>query len=88
MAGAQKAGMKICFVAFPSRPRDSGPVHYIIEPKALEMIAAAGMLHLDMREMDELTTDMYKDNVHLNARGEPIYTRRFAQELSKVWRPR
>ena len=51
------------------------------------MIADAGMLHLDMREVDDLSPDMYKDNVHLNARGEPIYSRRLALELNKVWRP-
>ncbi len=88
LAAAREAQVPVCFVAFPSRPRSSGPTSYIIEPKALEMIAEAGMLHLDMRKTDELSSDMYKDNVHLNARGEPIYTRRLAQELNKVWRPR
>ena len=88
LAGARQAGVQICFVAFPSRPKQTGPIHYIIEPKALEMIVEAGMLHLDMRDMDELTADMYKDNVHLNARGQPIYTRRFARELDRIWRPR
>ena len=51
------------------------------------MIESAGMLYLDMRNMDELTADMYKDNVHLNAQGQPVYTRKFAQELSGCWRP-
>lgn len=88
LAGARQAGIEVCFVAFPSRPRNDRPVHYIIEPKAIEMIAAAGMLHLDMRVMNELSADMYKDNVHLNARGQPIYTRRFTRELHKAWRPR
>jgi len=86
LADARRAGITLCFVAFPSRPTNGDAVSYIIEPKALEMVARAGMLHLDMRRMDELPADMYKDNVHLNARGQPIYTRRFAQELSKVWR--
>jgi hypothetical protein len=52
------------------------------------MIAEAGMLHLDLRVMDELSADMYKDNVHLNARGQPIYTRRLARELNKAWQAR
>lgn len=88
LAAAREAQVPVCFVAFPSRPGSSGPTGYIIEPKALKMIAEAGMLHIDMREMDELTADMYKDNVHLNAQGAPIYTRRLAQELNRVWRPR
>jgi hypothetical protein len=84
---ARDGGVKVCFVAFPMRPGPTGRKSYIISPTALEMIENAGMLYLDMRDMDELTADMYKDNVHLNAKGVPVYTRRFAQELSRVWRP-
>lgn len=88
LAGARQAGVPVCFVAFPSRPRSTGFVRYIIEPEALEMVTKAGMLHLDLRVMDELSADMYKDNVHLNARGQPIFTRRLARELNRVWQPR
>lgn len=88
LARSKQAGLQVCFVAFPMRPgkRDAAP--YIINPRALRMIEEAGMLHLDMRNMDELTVDMYKDNVHLNARGQPVYTRRLALELNRIWRPR
>ena len=51
------------------------------------MIQDAGMLYLDMRKMDELTADMYKDNVHLNGQGQPVYTKKLAQELSRLWHP-
>ena len=88
LADARQADVTVCFVAFPSRPNSKGSVHYIIEPKSLEMIAEAGMLHLDLRIMDELPADMYQDNVHLNVRGQPIYARKFAQALSRVWRPK
>jgi hypothetical protein len=37
--------------------------------------------------VDGLSADMYSDNVHLNGRGTPVYTKKFAQELSRVWRP-
>ena len=87
LTDARQAGITLCFVAFPVRPTNNVAVPYIIEPEALEMIAEAGMLHFDLRRMDELSADMYQDNVHLNARGQPIYTRRFTRELSKVWRP-
>ena len=87
LAGARQAGVQVCFVASPSRSRSTGSSNYIIEPKALEMITEAGMLHLDLRGMDELSADMYKDNVHLNARGQPIYARRLARELSQAWKP-
>lgn len=87
LALARKDGVKVCFVAFPMRPTPAGRRSYIISPRALEMIENAGMLYLDMRNMDELTADMYKDSVHLNAEGVPVYTRKFAQELSRIWRP-
>ena len=87
LSRARAGGVKICFVAFPMRPGPTGRKSYIISPTALEMIENAAMLYLDMRNMDELTADMYKDNVHLNAQGQPVYTRRFAQELSRIWRP-
>ena len=87
LARARDGGVKVCFVAFPMRPGPTGRKSYIISPTALEMIENAGMLYLDMRNMDELTADMYKDNVHLNAQGQPVYTRKFAQELSRIWRP-
>jgi hypothetical protein len=87
LAAARKAGVTVCFVAFPMRPGNGRDQSYIIHPHAREMIAKSGMIHLDMRDMDELTASMYMDNVHLNARGQPIYARRFAQALNKVWKP-
>jgi hypothetical protein len=87
LADARAAGVRLCFVAFPSNPGVRGPVRYPIEPQALKMIADAGMLHLDLRAMDELSADMYTDNVHLNSRGQPVYARRLARELSEAWKP-
>lgn len=85
--GAREAGVTVCFVAFPVRPDGKGARSYIIHPHAREMISRSGMIHLDLRDMDELTRDMYTDNVHLNVRGQPIYTRKLAQALHEVWRP-
>ena len=87
LARARDGGVKVCFVAFPMRPGSNGRKSYTISPTALEMIDSAGMLYVNMQNMDELTADMYKDDVHLNAQGQPVYTRKFAQELSRIWRP-
>jgi hypothetical protein len=86
LAAAKRANVKVCFVASPSRPDGNGS-SYIISPTARAMIAEAGMLHLDLRNLDGLSAAMYEDNVHLNALGQPVYTRKLAHELSKVWRP-
>lgn len=85
---ARREGVPVCFVAFPSRPKKPGAIPDEIDPEVLEAIADAGMLHLDLRRMDGLSPAMYQDDVHLNAKGQPIYTRKFAEELAKVWRPR
>lgn len=87
LARARDGGVKVCFVAFPMRPGPTGRKSYRISPTALEMIENAGMLYLDLRNMDGLPAEMYKDNVHLNAEGVPVYTRKFAQELSRIWQP-
>jgi hypothetical protein len=84
---AREAGATIAFVAFPMRPESDGRRSYIIAPTARDMIHDAGMLFLDMRDSPWLTADMYSDNVHLNARGQPIYTRMLARELSRKWKP-
>jgi hypothetical protein len=84
---ARAAGVTVCFVASPSKPRDGRPAPYVISPLARKMIADAGMLHLDLRRMDGLTADMYKDNVHVNARGVPVYTKKLVLALHQAWKP-
>ena len=83
---ARQEGVKVCFVAFRPRPDTADSPAYPIDPKVLGMIADAGMLHLDLRHMDELSTEMYEDAVHLNEGGIPIYTRRLAHELARALR--
>ena len=83
---ARAAGVKVCFVAAPSRPRDGRPSPYVISPLARKMIAEAGMLHLDLRRMEGLTADMYKDNVHVNSKGVPVYTQKLALALHDAWK--
>ena len=85
LAHARASGVTVCFVAFPIRPGPEGHKAYIISPTALDRVRESGMVFLDLREMDELTPDMYKDNVHLNGKGQPIYTRRLARELHRIW---
>ena len=87
LAHARASGVTICFVAFPIRPDEDGRKSYTISPTALERVREAGMLFLDLRLMDGLTADMYKDNVHLNGKGQPIYTRKLARELQRIWQP-
>jgi hypothetical protein len=83
---ARQEGVNVCFVAFRPRPEPAGPVEYDIHPEALQIIADAGMLHLDLRDMDVLGADKYEDNVHLNEAGRQIYSRRLSREIAKVWR--
>ena len=70
LARARQEGVTVCFVAFRPRPETADSPAYAIDPKVLGMIADAGMLHLDLRHMDELSTEMYEDTVHLNERRQ------------------
>lgn len=82
---ARLEGTQVCFVAFPMRPTEPDAVAYELESEVLDAISAAGMLHLDLRHMKGLSSAMYEDSFHLNAEGQPIYTRKLAEELAKVW---
>lgn len=86
VARARQEGVEVCFVAFRPRPEPAEPVEYEIHPEALQVIADAGMLHLDLRKMDDLGPDKYEDSVHLNEVGRPIYSRRLAREIAEAWR--
>ena len=84
---ARASDVTIVFVAFPMRPDAEGRKSYMISPTARDKVYDAGMLLLDLREMDGLTAEMYKDNVHLNGKGQPVYTRKLARELHRIWNP-
>ena len=87
IARARQENVKVCFIAFQPRPDASGSPAYPIHAEVLDTIADAGMLHLDLRHLDELSTEMYEDSVHLNERGMPIYAKRLARELVQALRP-
>jgi lysophospholipase L1-like esterase len=80
---ARQEGVKVCFVAFRPRPDTADSPAYALDPKVLGMIANAGMLHLDLRHMVELSSEMYEDAIHLNEGGMPIYAKRLAHELAR-----
>jgi hypothetical protein len=81
LARARQHGVRVCFVAYPSR------WDYTIPDEALRMIAEAGMPFIDLRRVAELAPEDYRDHAHLNERGRPIYTDVLARSLSAVWRP-
>ena len=83
---ARQEGVKVCFVAFRPRPGTAVAPAYAIDPEVVDMIADAGMVHLDLRHMGELSSAMYGDAVHLNDLGVPIYARRLAHELARALR--
>jgi len=83
---ARQEGVRVCFVAFRPRPGTSSSPAYGIRPETLDLIAGSGMLHLDLRHMEELSTEMYEDGVHLNELGMPLYNKRLARELARVLR--
>jgi hypothetical protein len=83
---ARREGVRVCFVAYPARPATPGRMPYELDPEALNEIAGAGMLHLDLRRVAGLTGEHYSDRVHLNAAGRDLYTRKLAVALIEVER--
>lgn len=84
---AHQEGVQVLFVAFPNQSDKPGELPYELAPEVLETITAAGMLHLDLRKVDGLSPALYEDDIHLNEQGRPVYTRKFAEELTKIWQP-
>ncbi len=86
LADARQAGVTICFVASPSR---TGNAHapYIISLHAVKMIADAGMLHLDLRRLPGISSDMFEDAVHLDSKGRLAYSRALAHAINETWKP-
>ena len=86
LARANEHHSKIVFVAFPTiipgRERPYQP--YELNPETLRIIREAGMEFLDLRQVPELTPEMYADDIHLNEIGRPIYSRYLAKELSSI----
>lgn len=80
---AKEHGSKLCFVAFPTLMPDK-PMPYDLNDEAIKMIRDAGMYFIDLRKVDGLSPDKYADEIHLNAEGRPIYTKRLAQEISAI----
>lgn len=81
---ARAEGTQVCFVAFPTRPARIGSSPYDLAPEALEAIADAGMLHLDLRHVDGLSPASYQDRVHLNAQGRSVYSAHLAGTLAAL----
>lgn len=78
---AQETGSKLCFVAYP---RPGARYWYQLDPEAQQMIREAGMISLDLRVTPGLTPDKYRDSVHVNAQGRPIWTKAVASALAPV----
>lgn len=84
---ARREGTRVCFVAFPTRPPRPGAEPYPLAPEAVQLIAASGMGHLDLRQVEGLAPAGYEDQAHLNAQGRAIYSARLAEALSSAMAP-
>lgn len=82
---ARANGTRVVFVAFPTiipgQPRSE--LQYEIHPDAKRIIAENGMDLIDMRHTPDISLDMYTDDIHLDARGQAIFSKLLANELAK-----
>lgn len=87
---ARANGTHVVLVAFPtlvSGKITSGPP-YEIDADARRVIADAGMELVDLRQVPELSLDMYADDIHLNTQGQAVFTQIFAKVLAERLRNR
>jgi hypothetical protein len=84
---AQAHRTLLLVVAFPMKGTKPARPSYSIPDEIPRLVAAAGMLYLDLRYVNELGSQHYKDRVHLNPEGREIYTRILAEALSEIWDP-
>ena len=86
VARAREHHSKILFVAFPTiipgRERPYQP--YELDPEMLRVIRDAGMEFADLRQVPELTPDLYADDIHFNEKGRLVYSRYLATALQPI----
>lgn len=79
LAQAREQRVKVFLVAFPMRESQ-----YKVNPAILKIASSSGADFIDMRVLIELQPAHYRDDMHLNAAGKPIYTKRFAEILTPM----
>ncbi len=81
LARARQTRSKLCFIAYPTNGKKFA---YTVPPQVIEMIRGAGMTYIDLSHVPELTPDKYRDSLHVNKLGMPVFTRRLAPALSPL----
>ena len=74
---ARREGTPILFVAFPARD-----TRYPLFDRELALIRQAGMTFVDMRSVDGVKPEMYRDSIHMLEPGKQLFSRRLADRLA------
>lgn len=77
---AKRRGTRLCFVAFPVLE------HYELDPVAVDLIRRAGIPLIDLRILEGIRPSMYEDDIHMDAAGRGLYSRRLAERLEPLLR--
>ena len=86
VARQHERGLDVLFVAYPSKPPAGAEVAYEISDDARRVIAEGGMRLVDLRRIGLHASD-YRDNIHVNAAGQAIFTRRLSDALATISPP-
>jgi hypothetical protein len=76
LSAAQAHGSRLCFVAYPMPGKA-----FEVSTTVRNLLKQYGAEFIDMQQYVKLNADQYKDSIHLNSKGRPVYTRRFAEVL-------
>ena len=78
---AREADAKVCFVAYPMRPRDDG-IRPPLDSELTRRIVGAGMKLVDVHDVPELIAANYNDRVHLRVPAVPRWTRLLGEAIA------
>jgi hypothetical protein len=73
---AREQGVKVFLVEFPMSMSQ-----YKVSPEIQKIVRSSGADYIDMRDLIDLQPVHYRDEIHLNASGKLVYTKKFAEIL-------
>jgi hypothetical protein len=86
LARAASAGLRLCFVAYPTRVDGDGQP-YQLPPDLLDRLRRAAAAFVDLRRLPVLRPELYADEVHLTEAGRIPYSQALGRALARAARP-
>jgi len=80
VASLQQKGIRLIVIAMPVQ------TDYELDPELLELAATGTIGLIDLRDAEGLDASMYRDAMHLNARGQQLLSEQLAVQLGGIFK--